>query len=241
MPELFECGNGLLFPRGGWEFNQDVANVFKQHVNMSIPGYSLVHKYISEMCSSQVINGKTLNVLDLGCSIGDLERRIVRDNNIDVEIDAVDSSESMLNSPDLFVDSRVHYICDDIVNYVENCTKQYDVIAILYVLQFLSEKDRSRFIQNLRNVVTPFTSIVFADKFLSCNSYVDRMNEDFLRDFKRASGFTKKEIEGKKESLAGVQLRIKEGVQDDIAYAVGFRTVELLDSSLNFRCYMIRK
>lgn len=241
MDELFKCGNGLAFPRGGWRFNRDVAEVFHDHVNMSIPGYSLVHRYISEICSSQVINGKTLRVLDLGCSIGELEKRIIEDNNIDISIDAVDNSVDMLKSPDLFVDDRVYYTCQDIVDYVESCSKKYDIVTVLYVLQFLSENRRERLIQKLERVISDDTTLIFADKFVTTNAFVDNLNEGLLRDFKRQSGFTREEIRGKRESLAGVQLRIQDGVQDRIAQQLKFGTVELLDSSLNFKCYMMKK
>lgn len=234
MNEKFCCGDGLFFGQGEWEFNSDVSKVFQSHAVKSIPGYKEVHGLVLDICRVLDTTGKeTVEILDIGCSLGELEKTILSQwGDSRVHITAVDSSRSMIDNI-ICYDERAVFLCDTADNVLSK-GKKYDVIICLYTCQFMSSGDIENFHVKVRSCLNDGGVFILADKFEADDADVDSVREMRLYDFKMDSGYSIEEIVGKKKALIGVQRRLKESYLSDISNL--FSSYKLLDVSLNFIC-----
>jgi len=77
-----------------FEFDENVANVFRDMISRSVPGYALLLRMIGLYADVFVQPGS--RVFDLGCSLGDASLVIAdRTDAVDCEIVAVDNSPAM--------------------------------------------------------------------------------------------------------------------------------------------------
>ena len=238
---LFNCGNGIKFPKGGWVFDEFVVNVFPSHVRKSVPNYDRVHRLVKAVSDDCFDRSGSLRVLDLGCSLGAFERVLLKDSKRDILVDAVDSSSAMIRSA--YSDSRVHYYVSDAVEFLENCKEKYDLIVMLYFTQFLSDKDIERLFSSIGSCLNyfgnPNCSIVCSDKFLTGNFSFDEYQRKMLFEFKSGNGFSEEEIIGKRESLFGVQTVRDSDFISDLSYYSSLGNVNVLDSSCGFSCFLL--
>lgn len=236
------CGDNIFFDTGKWEFNEQVTNMFPIHVRKSIPGYLNVHEMVADLIQVSSMEHDSLRILDLGCSIGELEGRVSCKSKSNFKLFAIDNSESMIRRCKYNVrDDRIVFIQNEMLNYlstVENYEAKFDIIVCLYTLQFLEEQDQYRAIDKIAGLLNPGGMFIFADKFLSRDPQIDAIKEANLLAYKIKQGFTPEETNGKLLALKGVQHRIKYPLEFLSRY---FEREEVLDTSLNFICSVFYK
>ena len=89
---IYRSNNTSIQP---FEFNEQVAGVFPDMIERSIPGYPLTVSMISVMGDKFVQAGS--NIYDLGCSLGTVSFAIQQTiRNKKCRIVAVDNSEAMI-------------------------------------------------------------------------------------------------------------------------------------------------
>ena len=227
VSKVYDCGDGIKFSRGGWEFDSTVASVFEEHAKKSIPGYSVMHEYaVKDIVSMyNMVGDKCLGVLDLGCSVGRLEELVKESlpykGNLDIVMTGVDSSEYMLqNTKEL--DNRFDYIRDDIGNYLKFKIGASNIIVSLFTMQFIKPKDRFSIYSDILRHLDEDGIFILADKFEM--DYRDDISRRYDM-FKYYNGYSPMEIKGKKIALEGVQFPLSI-VDLDTLRSVGFKNVE---------------
>ena len=210
-----------------WEFNEEVAQCFDQHVRQSVFMYDEFHKSIIKM-SNWFIEDNT-NILDVGTSTGELLMRLPY--NPTCRYIGIDTEEGMINKAQEKLEDKYELQVGDILNYnIVNCS----LITMVLVLQFIKNKDKELALQNIYNSLNEGGAFIFVDKIKTPVLDIHDMYNDLYYDFKRENGLTDTEIIDKNVSLRGVQkcLTVEENLQ--LMWNVGFRKTDIFLKYNNF-------
>ena len=210
-----------------WEFNEEVAQCFDEHVRQSVFMYDEFHKSIIKM-SNWFIEDNT-NILDVGTSTGELLMKLPY--NPTCRYIGIDTEEGMINKAQEKLEDKYELQVGNILNYnIVNCS----LITMVLVLQFIKNKDKELALQNIYNSLNEGGAFIFVDKIKTPILDIHDMYNDLYYDFKRENGLTDTEIIDKNVSLRGVQkcLTVEENLQ--LMWNVGFRKTDIFLKYNNF-------
>ena len=225
-----------------FEFDDQVARVFDDMINRSIPLYreiiyrqaQLIHRYYQPGTM----------IFDLGCSNGNLCLGICRQmENIPFRITAVDNSEPMLK---VFAErlagipgaDRVTMRCEDIGHTtIENGS----VVVLNFTLQFLPPDRRSALIERIYNGLTPGGILLFSEKVTHANPMMADLQQELYYTFKRENGYSELEISQKREALEKVLIPDTMEQHLERLQRVGFSAIDLWQKWFNFAAWIAIK
>ena len=210
-----------------WEFNEEVAQCFDQHVRQSVFMYDEFHKSIINM-SNWFIEDST-NILDVGTSTGELLMKLPYNESCNYI--GIDTEEGMINKAQEKLDGKYKLQVGNILNYkITNCS----LITMVLVLQFIKNKDKELALQNIYNSLNKGGAFMFVDKVKTPILDIHDMYNDLYYDFKRDNNLTDKEVLDKNVSLRGVQkcLTVEENIQ--LMKNVGFKNIDIFLKYNNF-------
>ena len=97
-------------------FDENVANVFEDMIQRSVPGYTALNQLLS-IVANQFIQENT-NVYDLGCSLGEATISIAKATTYsNIKIHAVDNSAAMIEQLQARLEN-VHF--GDLIYLIQN-------------------------------------------------------------------------------------------------------------------------
>ena len=194
--ELF---SGKRYPRP-FAFNADVADVFDDMVKRSIPLYRDVTQYTALWAQNYYQGGS--QIYDIGCSTGTTLLHLAQCLDKPVRLIGVDNSKAMIDKakaktaacPD---HHSVSLICDDVMNVdISNAS----MVVINYTLQFLPMVDRRRLLQRIYDGLLPGGILFLSEKVrFSCPQFQETTTSIY-ESFKENQGYSRTEIEQKKEA-----------------------------------------
>ncbi|MCK3658716.1 tRNA (uridine-5-oxyacetic acid methyl ester)(34) synthase TrmP [Pasteurellaceae bacterium Pebbles2] len=220
---------------GDFTFDENVAEVFPDMIQRSVPGYSNIITAIG-MLAHRFVTANS-NVYDLGCSRGAATlsaRRHIQQPN--VKIIGVDNSPAMVERCRQHIsayhsDIPVEILCDDIRN-IE--IKNASMVILNFTLQFLPPEDRQLLLEKIYQGLNPNGVLVLSEKF----RFEDESNNELLIDlhhqFKRANGYSELEISQKRTALENVMRTDSVEIHKVRLKNVGFSHVELWFQCFNF-------
>ena len=127
-----------------WEFSEEVAECFDNHVRQSVFMYEEFHNSIIKM-SNWFIEDNT-NILDVGTSTGELLMKLPYNETCNYI--GIDTEEGMINKAQEKLEERYKLQVGNILNYkITNCS----LITMVLVLQFIKNKDKELALQNIYN------------------------------------------------------------------------------------------
>ncbi len=218
-----------------FEFNDQVAQVFDDMLNRSIPGYPTIIEMISVL-AAQYAKPKSI-VYDLGCSHGALtallKTKITQEG---CRIIAVD------NSPHLMEQCKAHlglilkglpveFLCDDVCNVLFH---EASVVVMNFILQFIEENKKEALLGNIYKGLNPQGVLILSEKIKFPDEAGGQWQIQQHHAFKKNQGYSDLEIAQKQKSLENVlrmnsleehQRRLKK---------IGFRDVYLWYQCFNF-------
>ncbi|MBQ2408222.1 MAG: methyltransferase domain-containing protein [Bacilli bacterium] len=210
-----------------WEFNEEVAQCFDQHVRQSVFMYDEFHKSIIKM-SNWFIEDNT-NILDVGTSTGELLMKLPYNETCNYI--GIDVEDGMINKAQEKLGEKYKLQLGDILDYkITNCS----LITMVLVLQFIKNKDKELALQNIYNSLNKGGAFMFVDKVKTPILDIHDMYNDLYYDFKRENDLTDTEILDKNVSLRGVQkcLTVEENIQ--LMKNVGFKNIDIFLKYNNF-------
>jgi tRNA (cmo5U34)-methyltransferase len=210
-----------------WEFNEEVAQCFDQHVRQSVFMYDEFHKSIIKM-SNWFIEDNT-NILDVGTSTGELLMKLPYNETCNYI--GIDVEDGMINKAQEKLGEKYKLQLGDILDYkITNCS----LITMVLVLQFIKNKDKELALQNIYNSLNKGGAFMFVDKVKTPILDIHDMYNDLYYDFKRENDLTDTEILDKNVSLRGVQkcLTVEENIQ--LMKNVGFKNMDIFLKYNNF-------
>lgn len=221
---IFECKSEIE----SFAFNNEVSNVFDDMVQRSVPFYDEVHDLICDYIEEYYPN-KILKILDLGCSTGNLLEKL---SNIfpNYHLAGMDKSQSMVEM------AKKKKISADIWqgDILQTRLKEYDVIILSLVLQFIRPLDRESVLHKIYNSLPVGGKIILFEKIRYEDQVLDRKVIDMYYRFKEKNGYTKTSIYKKREALENVLIPYTVEENKELLKRAHFKKIEEIYRYLNF-------
>lgn len=194
-----------LNPVKSFQFDHRVADVFKDMIERSVPGYGLLLDMISVISAAYA--QPDTRCYDLGCSLGASTVSILRGLSFDsCEIIAVDNAPVMVDKcrQNLARESSnvpIQVLCQDILD------TEFDrasIIVMNFSLQFIAPTERMKLLQRIAAGLVPDGVLVLSEKINMAQSAEQEVLTNLHHGFKRTMGYSELEIAQKRTALEQV-------------------------------------
>jgi len=222
-------------------FNDQVADVFDDMVDRSVPLYNTVIDAIAQLLNAK--DQTRLTVYDLGCSTGttllELSRRL---HHKPLHLIGIDNSPAMLKKAQA---KAARFARTSSISFQEgditSCPlPNADVILCNYTLQFTRPVVRSALVKRLFQALPENGLLIISEKVLAGGSF----NRDFIdiyHEFKRRQGYSELEIAAKREALENVLVPFTVEENIKLCQQAGFSEVEISCKWFNFASFVAIK
>lgn len=190
---------------GSFVFDDEVADVFPDMLERSIPGYAATIQAIGALARERV--QPATRCYDLGCSLGAATLAMRR--NIAVpgcEIIAVDNAPAMIRRCREIIagdDAEVEVsIFEGDVR--ETVIEQASMVVMNYTLQFLSVAERDAVISSIYDGLVDGGIFVLSEKVVDEDSVIEELLVQMHHEFKRQNAYSDLEISRKRTALENV-------------------------------------
>ncbi len=224
-----------------FQFSEDVAGVFDDMLNRSIPFYDQVQNAIVDLVAGYYQPGT--RVYDLGCSTGLMMAKLLDGIPELAEVVGIDDSEAMINKTAERFDAtahkdRVSLHCEDLrTSAISNAS----AVIMNYTLQFVRPLYREQVVGRIYEALQPGGVLILSEKVLEDSTNVSRLFIDMYYQFKRRQGYSNLEISQKREMLENVLIPYKVGEQRELLTKCGFAEVETFFKWFNFASFIAVK
>lgn len=223
-------------------FNDQVAEVFDDMLDRSIPYYRTVIDSMAQILTCHLQRGATL--YDLGCSTGttllELAQRLPE---MKLRYIGVDNAQAMLDkarrkSAILPQKQYIHFRQDDITS----CPLP-EAAAILcnYTLQFLRPITRQSFINRIFAALPSGGIFVLSEKIIAHPGLLNRNFIEIYHTFKKKQGYSELEISAKREALENILIPFSLGENIALLREAGFDEIEPFFMWFNFASFVAIK
>ena len=225
-----------------FEFDHQVAEVFEDMIQRSVPGYRDLVEQIG-ILAKHVVTPES-NVYDLGCSLGAVTmavRRRLTDKSIHVY--AIDNSAAMIQRCNALIDAyhsdiSVSLIEDDILNVdISNAS----LVVMNFTLQFIAQEHRENLINRIYNGMPVGGVLVLSEKLEDTNPRQNDLIRLLHEDFKRSQGYSELEISQKRDSLQNVLIPETTEVHIERLTTAGFSETSVWYKQYNFASFLAIK
>ncbi len=223
-------------------FNDEVAAVFDDMVERSIPNYGEIHRIVADLVRRYLPDNAS--VYDLGCSTGTtliLMNQTAKSVNKKIKLIGVDASRPMLDKCRNKLNQNnveAQLIEGDLLKIeYQSC----DMIVMDYTLQFIPLDQRTLLLSKLYKALKPGGRFVLAEKIVSSSPKVQEMITDLYYDFKRRHGYSELEIAQKREALENVMKPLTPSEQFSMLEQAGFSEVDMIFRWYNFAAWLAIK
>jgi len=225
-------------------FNDEVAQVFDDMVSRSVPLYKEVALLVAEWTNKFYQQGTT--IYDIGCSTGttiDLAARYLSHFDKSAAFVGIDTSEPMLARATSKLagwskDHRIELLCK---NALDVQYTNASVVVVNYTLQFIPVGQRLTLLKMIYDGLVPGGILFLSEKLRSyCPEFHELVTDSYER-FKEARGYSRTEIERKKEALDKVLVPLTLDEQSDLLRAAGFHYFEPMIRWHNFTSFIAIK
>lgn len=234
------------FPKDGdrFQFDSEVAEIFENMAERSIPMYSEFHRMHASMLESLIMS-KVMNggctIMDIGASTGRwwrVLRAALKVPSLDLVPDlhcfAFDNSLPMIaKMRNEFPEVAVSFLDLTSPNIF---SVQADIVVLFYVLQFIPDDKKLRALQWIAAHMKPGGVLLLGQKE-DMGEDMDLFQEEYIR-FRVANGYTREEIEAKTKALKNSMWCITPQELRGLLSRAGFRHVVETSRWLQFSTAM---
>jgi tRNA (cmo5U34)-methyltransferase len=225
-----------------FKFSKQVAGVFDDMVNRSVPFYEEIQRMISEIAADHYIDGT--NVYDLGCSTG--TTMILMDQTIPPQIRfvGVDDSPEMLAKCDSKLKEAGFKRPYDLQVADLNTGVQIEnasVVLLCLTLQFVRPIFREKLLKSIVDGIVPGGVLIIVEKILGEESLFNRNFIKYYYDMKRRHQYSEMEISQKREALENVLIPYKLSENILMLKEAGFAHCEIFFKWYNFSGVIAKK
>ena len=188
-----------------FSFDGQVAEVFPDMIQRSVPGYAQILKNTAKFAERFVTANS--HCYDLGCSLGASSLAMSAGIGVNgVKIIGVDNSEAMLARCHHHIDAFKHRTqielqCGDILACeIENAS----MVVLNFTLQFIAQPDRAQLLKKIYQGMNPGAVLLLSEKICFENEQDNALMIDLHHQFKRENGYSELEISQKRSLLENV-------------------------------------
>lgn len=213
-----------------WEFNEEVANVFDNMLERSIPQYEVMRELVKRIGFKYVQLGST--IVDIGCSNGNAVYPFVKSYNMDCNYLLLDVSEPMLEK----CKEKFGFL-DGIMNYdITKGIPETDASLVLSILtlQFTPIEYRQKIVQSIYDNLREDGAFILVEKVLGNTNEIDEVFVNEYYQMKSENAYTREQIQNKRKSLEGVLVPITAKWNEELLRSAGFRKIDCFWRCLNF-------
>lgn len=222
-----------------FEFDEDVASVFDDMLNRSIPFYKQMQELTIGFALNYLKEADT--VYDLGCSTASTLIELGKQSNVDLNLVGIDNSSAML--------SRASKKCkafgiDIKLKNEDLLDTSYDNAKLVisnYTLQFIRPLQREKLIKKIHDSLKDDGIFIFSEKVISSNKVLNKQCIDTYYDFKKKQGYSEFEISQKREALENVLIPYTDDENKKMILDAGFSHCEVLFKWVNFATFIAIK
>jgi tRNA (cmo5U34)-methyltransferase len=216
-------------------FNEQVAEVFDDMLDRSVPFYKQVMTMTAEILGRALETGDT--VYDLGCSTGTTLLHLARMlGPKNLRFVGVDNSQAMLDKAlrkaEMFsMADRIFFMEQDIIR---GDFSGAGGIILNYTLQFIKPAVRQEFLARIHNELRPGGILILSEKVVSRD---EEFNGQFLaayHQYKKRRGYSELEISNKRDALENVLIPLSVSENMDLLREAGFSRMETFFQWFNF-------
>lgn len=218
-----------------FRFGANVASVFDDMVNRSVPYYGEIQRMMAELAADHAREGTF--VYDLGCSTG--TTMIGMDTMVEktIKFIGVDDSQEMLNKCKAKFDeikfNRPYELrCADLGEGVK--IENASVVVLCLTLQFVRPIYRERLLQDIVKGLNPGGVLILVEKILAEESDFNRDFINYYYNYKRRNQYSELEISQKREALENVLVPYKLSENITLLRDQGFASCEVFFKWYNF-------
>jgi len=230
-----------ITPNGRWEFDTDVAEVFDDMLERSIPQYSVMREAVLQVARPFQQTGT--DIVDLGCSRGGAIAPFIDAFGAHNRYFLCDVSEPMLEAAR---ERFKGYLMGPMpgtqgIMRVENFDLRegyppvYASITLsVLTMQFTPIEYRQRIMRNVWKHTAPGGVFILVEKVLGATAEIDELMVNIYYDMKRENGYTEDQIQRKRMSLEGVLVPVTAAWNEELLRMAGFRYVDCFWRWQNF-------
>lgn len=192
-----------------FRFNKDVASVFPDMLQRSIPGYAATIEAIGSLAARYVTAES--NCYDLGCSLGAATLAMRQGiAQLGCRIVAVDTAPAMTaRCRELVAEDDRRFEPSTTVDVVEADIRDIEIknasmVVLNYTLQFLAMDDRDTLIRSISNGMNDGGLLVLSEKVVDESDEMEELLIDLHHEHKRRNDYSALEISRKRAALENV-------------------------------------
>ncbi len=218
-----------------FRFDAQVADVFADMIERSVPGYRAIITMIETLAGHYAMPGTRL--YDLGCSLGAatlaMRRGIAAEG---CRILSIDNSEAMVERCRRAVErdhnpTPVEMVCADILDLE---VRDASVAVLNFTLQFIPPGRRLGLLRSLCAGMRPGGVLILSEKVCFDDPHLDGLLAEIHHDFKRAHGYSDLEISQKRTALENVLVPETIQTHRNRLLEAGFSSVDVWFQCFNF-------
>lgn len=218
-----------------FQFDHNVAEVFPDMIQRSVPGYSTIVDSIGQLTSQYSQDNS--NIYDLGCSLGAASMAVRHYPQAKgCHIVAIDNSEAMVERAKLHMsafrsDTTFDVVCKDILDAP---IEKASVVIMNFTLQFIEPENREALLNKIYQGLNPGGALILSEKLRHPTQTGDELLVELHHEFKRRNGYSELEISQKRSALENVMKIDRFDDHAERLKHIGFDDVVLWFKCFNF-------
>lgn len=219
----------------GFRFDDNVAAVFPDMIQRSVPGYSNIITMTGLIAARHAQDHS--HCYDLGCSLGASTLAMATQlPNRSVQFIAVDNSQAMLDRCRQAVTSLpqsrdITLLCN---NLQDVAISNASVVVLNFTLQFVPLAERDEVIRRIYDGLLPGGALVLSEKIRFDNPAMQQLTTDLHHAFKMANGYSELEVSQKRTALENILLPETLTEHEQRLQRAGFRDLGVWFQCFNF-------
>lgn len=224
-----------VMPINKWQFDEEVADVFDNMLERSIPQYDVMRSTCFDLAVQFQLKGK--DIVDIGCARGEAIANLIDRFGAQNRFIGLEISESMIQAARKrfegyintnVVDIKKHDLRQKLPNFLA-C-----VVMSVLTVQFTPIEHRQRIIQDVYDNLIEKGAFIFVEKVLGANSYIDNVFVENYLGLKSKNGYSQDQIERKKLSLEGILVPVTAKWNEELLKMAGFKSIDCFWRWMNF-------
>lgn len=221
-------------------FDDQVASVFEDMINRSVPGYSTIISMIGVLAERYCGAGST--IYDLGASLGGASFAVAQQlPHDDYRVIAIDNSEAMTSrlSAKLAAlgeiggkeTSRIECRQEDLR---DSKIEDASMVILNFTLQFIEPVAREALMRKIYDGMRPGGLLIISEKIQFPDPALNELFIDLYHRFKETQGYSKLEISQKRAALENVLIPETLTAHRERLNGAGFHSVDTWFQCFNF-------
>lgn len=224
-------------PSKQFEFDAQVASVFDDMLERSIPFYKENLQLCVDFLSANIKDGV---VYDIGCSLGNLLLAL-SPRLPHAKLIGLDTSSAMIERAKLKAKAYNADICFKVMDCTKEEFEESSAIVSNYTLQFIRPPLRLNLIKKLYNSLKSANGmLIISEKMVSEDSLFAKQMIEYYHQYKAHNGYSQSEIASKREALENVLVPYSLEENITLLKSAGFSAVEVLFKWVNFGTLIAR-